>query len=131
MKHKVSELEGPELHAAVAKANGWRVWPEFGLHAGLPVWLTNDKHAPTQALFEPSTNWDQGGRIIERERISVVATAGINGQEPLQWVAFNGAFDHYIDEQLPGYGNQQGPTPLVAAMRAYVASKLGEEVELP
>jgi hypothetical protein len=24
-----------------------------------------------------------------------------------------------------------GPTPLVAAMRAFVASKLGEEVELP
>ena len=26
---------------------------------------------------------------------------------------------------------QNGPTPLIAAMRCYVASKLGDEVEVP
>jgi hypothetical protein len=26
---------------------------------------------------------------------------------------------------------QHGPTPLIAAMRCYVASKLGDEVEVP
>ena len=34
-----------------------------------------------------------------------------------------------------GYGTHlvafHGPTPLVAAMRAYVASKLGDEIDVP
>lgn len=30
-----------------------------------------------------------------------------------------------------GDGYASGPTPLIAAMRAFVADKLGDEVELP
>jgi hypothetical protein len=63
----------------------------------------------------PSTDWAQGGAIIEREGIELLCeTLGF------RWVA------------MPQKGPEwSGPTPLIAAMRCYVASKLGFEVELP
>ena len=64
-----------------------------------------------------STNWAAGGPIIERERIHL-AHSHAKGH----WVAAIADSD---------CGNVFGPTPLVAAMRCYVASKLGDEVVLP
>lgn len=64
--------------------------------------------------FEPSTDWSQGGPIIERELISV--SSQTNGHS---WAA-KGAHNY-----------SYGPTPLIAAMRCYVASKLGDEVDVP
>ena len=63
----------------------------------------------------PSTNWAQGGPIIEREGISLDKM-----YDTPEWCASM--------ENTKGY---RGPTPLIAAMRCYVASKLGEEVEVP
>ena len=65
--------------------------------------------------YTPSTNWSQGGPIIEREGIELLCeTLGF------RWVA------------MPQKGPEwRGPTPLIAAMRCYVASKLGDEVEIP
>jgi hypothetical protein len=66
-----------------------------------------------------STNWAQGGPIIEREKIDVIADP--NGKDVwmgrlyLNWVKYE-AF---------------ATTPLIAAMRCYVASKLGDEIDLP
>lgn len=69
--------------------------------------------------YRPSTNWAQGGPIFEREGISV-------GQvEDGSWWAGKGFIS---DEDTIGY---QGSTPLVAAMRCYVASKLGDTAEVP
>jgi hypothetical protein len=62
---------------------------------------------------EYSTDWAHGGPIIEREQIAVY----LNGE------------DGWTGED--GWKRATGPTPLVAAMRAYVASKLGDEIELP
>jgi hypothetical protein len=62
--------------------------------------------------YSPSTNWRLGGPIIERERMELRPES--NGQ--YYAIALNGA-DSY------------GPTPLIAAMRAYVASKFGDEVD--
>lgn len=67
--------------------------------------------------FHPSTNWAQGGPIIERERISV-------GTDENEWSAD-------ITVGPTGFVRGFGPTPLIAAMRCYVASKLGDEVEIP
>lgn len=58
--------------------------------------------------YKPSTDWSQGGPIIEREKMGVFPTHD-------GWAA----------------GMQSGPTPLIAAMRCYVANKLGDEVEIP
>ena len=64
--------------------------------------------------YHPSTNWSQGGPIIEREGITL--RCGLHG-----WDAELEEFDAI----------SHGPTPLIAAMRCLVASKLGDEVEIP
>lgn len=61
-----------------------------------------------------STNWVLGGPIIEREEFSGLKCYGKG-----DWECSNG--DIFCG----------GPTPLIAAMRCYVASKLGDEVEVP
>ena len=62
-----------------------------------------------------STDWAQGGPIIEKEKIDVVYV-GYAQSDDKQWVAMDKSY---------------GPTPLVAAMRCYVASCLGDEVDIP
>lgn len=61
-----------------------------------------------------STDWAQGGPFIEREKIAVLPC-------PRGWSARIGYGGKYIE----------GPAPLVAAMRCYIFSKLGDEVEIP
>jgi hypothetical protein len=66
--------------------------------------------------FSPSTICAQGWPIIEREGITVGPDTGLDC-----WVArIKGGI--YIDH---------GPTPLIAAMRCYVASKLGDDINIP
>ena len=65
------------------------------------------------AEYEYSTDWSQSGPIIERERINLEPFSNINGE---QWSA-DGEWD--------------SPTPLIAAMRCYVASKLGDNIDIP
>lgn len=78
--------------------------------------------------YSPSTNWDQGGPIIEREKISLVR---YGDSFTTMWEAFSYCDAHYIDSS-PGDGSGiDGPTPLIAAMRVYVASKLGDEIDVP
>lgn len=62
-----------------------------------------------------STDWACGGPLVEREGISVIF------HEQGHWTASN----------LHGTLCVEGPTPLIAAMRCYVASRLGDEVEVP
>ena len=70
--------------------------------------------------YEPSTDWAQGGPIIERERLCLdTDSTGV-------WLAWTK--QNYKDEPRHMVS---GPTPLIAAMRCYVASKLGETVEAP
>jgi hypothetical protein len=67
--------------------------------------------------YTPSTNWAQGGPIIEREEIES-RKVGIH-----TWLAETQC-DHNDHSET-------GPTPLIAAMRCYVALKLGDDVEIP
>jgi len=62
-----------------------------------------------------STDWAFCGPIIERERITIEWEG-----DPDSWCACIMA-----DQEV------YGPTALIAAMRCYVASKLGDEVEIP
>ena len=104
---KASEMQGVALDWLVAKAG----MEDFGFVAG--EFFISGEDDP----YHPSTNWAQGGPIIERERIHL-AHSHAKGH----WVAFIANSE---------FGNVFGPTPLVAAMRCYVASKLGDEVVLP
>lgn len=108
---KVSELTGSALDWAVAKCEGY-----FETH-GSP---SNEVLYLSQHSFSPSTDWAQGGPIIERENIL------LNPQYP--WWASTMRHIAALNTNSLIY---TGPTPLVAAMRCYVASKLGDEVEIP
>jgi hypothetical protein len=97
---KTSDLTGAALDWAVAKAIG--------------------EYKPV-AVPSYSTDWAQGGPIIECEGIGIDQYADYP-----RWQAFTPA-----PEQPSGQAVCNGSTPLIAAMRCYVASKLGDEVEIP
>lgn len=125
MKYKVSELEGALLDAAVAKAADRLFTLEgFGSLAHLAplCWAVgaclNEGRGDYWAPFSPSSSWADGGPIIEREQICLNSEA--TTLAGFIWQAM-----------VPENSWVSGATPLVAAMRAYVASKFGEEVELP
>jgi hypothetical protein len=65
------------------------------------------------APVEYCDKWSDGGPIIEREHIELEHDGFI-------WWARIKADDDY-----------SGPTPLIAAMRCYAASKLGDDVNVP
>jgi hypothetical protein len=134
MKIKTSELTGPALDWAVAKAAGYkpRVYSTQSIRAELP---TGGVIAP----FMPGFRWDQGGPIIEREGIGLLFDSGSACRKP-SWFAtpdaqctqeshegecFEPAF--MVDESA----GLSGPTPLIAAMRCFVASRIGDEVDVP
>ena len=122
---KTSELTGAALDWAVAKCEG----ATNLRHDSVATWWV-DLNGEPRALssgwsprqsWHPSTNWAQGGPIIERECIDIMF-------EGPEWYAYM----RY--EAADGYNRTlqyDGPTPLIAAMRCYVASKLGDEVEIP
>ena len=111
---KTSELKDVALDWAVAKCEyPSLVWGEtIGLHNSSHQIVIPEMTVP-DCYYHPSTEWAQGGPIIEREKISLEWT-GEN------WMAYIKHDEEYF-----------GPTPLIAAMRCYVASKLGDEIEVP
>ena len=116
---KTSELIGPALRWAVATLEGYTNLRR-GVFSGE---LVMDPPRKEYGAVEFSsicydTDWSQGGPIIEREMISVGP--------------------HQVEGKVVGFcalGLKTdwfyGPTPLIAAMRCYVASKLGDEVNIP
>ena len=79
--------------------------------------------------FWYTSNWTQGGPIIERQGIDIQQVfCGMEGSfsEPCGWQAMR-----YTRSGVLNPPRQVANTPLIAAMRCYVASKLGDEVEIP
>ena len=112
---KTSDLIGPALDWAVAKALGEHQRLQF--EGDSEYGILSMSFGPYHGPWEPSRSWAQGGEIIESERIGVGHAWGEDA-----WLAST----HDPDALL-----FTGPTPLIAAMRAYVASRLGDEVEVP
>jgi hypothetical protein len=77
------------------------------------VTLALEEYRPV-AVPHYSTDWALGGPIIEREKIDLQWDMN-------RWNAAIGPMRWYIG----------GPTPLIAAMRCYVTSKLGADVDVP
>jgi hypothetical protein len=120
---KTAELIGPALDWAVAKCEGFRFHSFRGF---LRVYGSYPNNVPGGygsngsqhgVRFAPSTDWSQGGPIIEREKIDPASL--VCGDWRAQ--SAHGARPYV----------EYGPTPLIAAMRCYVASKLGDEVDVP
>ena len=128
---KTSELTGAALDWAVAKCEpDDTVRTYFDEDTGEKL-CHDDWDIPE---FSPSTDWLQGGAIIERESIFVLREqSGFKGRR--LWAATSGASKAIglNDDSVKLYRDAFyfGPAPLIAAMRCYVASKLGDEVELP
>ena len=104
---KTSELTGAALDWAVAKIEG----REF--------------EAPESFLdyydeggMRYSTDWAFGGPIIEREVIQLTPDE------------YTGTWSAYMTNEGEPY-DYTGPTPLIAAMRCFVASRLGDDVDVP
>lgn len=113
MKIKTSELTGAALIWAAARADGRtdvRVDPDDGELIG----------AETFDYLE----WDTAGPIIDREEIGIRRNAPCT--DGRQWEA-----SPSITAKGAGGRWCYGPTPLIAAMRAFVSSKLGDEVDVP
>jgi hypothetical protein len=119
----VSELTGALLDYWVARANGWTFGPPHKVHEW-DVWRDGSGEIvgtiPAQS-YTPSTDWAQGGPIIEREQGAFQTYHGLLGYPADRIVSAS------MGRELMRY-QMDGPTHLVAAMRAYVASKFGAEV---
>jgi hypothetical protein len=128
MKIETNELTGAALDWAVAKAEGktpkiqctsFRDAFIYRVYLG---WSYEYSSSGSIVEYRPSTDWSQGGPIIERESINIEAWHGA-WQAELEFLPDDDT--HYM------YGKGTGPTPLIAAMRCYVSSKLGGEVDVP
>ena len=121
---KTSELTGAVLDWAVAECEGknpnteYTKPCEYGL---FPSWREGDGFGPLIQNY--STDWAQGGPIIEREGIDCRKVGPSEWEPRTLWCGLKRHNDVIL--------NMQGPTPLIAAMRCYVASKLGDEVDVP
>tara|TARA_R110000868_G_scaffold204772_2_gene452930 strand:+ start:443 stop:865 length:423 start_codon:yes stop_codon:yes gene_type:complete len=135
---KTNELTDIALDWAVAKCEGrkmqrnpmgpqsgpgWWIWEETpsglgGIFLDKSIYMeigprVHPKTRQSTEKFSPSIDWAQGGPIIERELL-LLRPYG------LSWECSMGGINWF-----------KGTAPLIAAMRCYVASKLGDDVELP
>ncbi|WP_430229789.1 phage protein NinX family protein [Paraburkholderia tropica] len=110
---KVANLEGALLDYWVAKADGclevvylYQDDNYYATDCGVPVYYSRD--------------WSKGGPIIEREGLAIAPRAHPDFIATMTWASqpYSGKSAQHI-----------GSTPLIAAMRAFVASKFGEDVE--
>lgn len=141
--YKISELTGALLDVAVAMAEGG-LTPRLRFtrtmlderqgsvldHA--VCWLYDEVNGYDVKAFQPSTAWEDGGQIIARERI-MLEPSYAGDPYPEDWLANIGPqnYDGHYRRVTSYRITALGPTPLIAGMRAYVASKLGDTVELP
>ena len=107
---KTIELKGAALDWAVAKSAKLTIIQIKGGFPYVPKYPTIGGQR-----FNPSTDWSQGGPIIEREKL-VLAYQYVDGL----WQVY------YQSKERTHYG----PTPLIAAMRCFVASEMGDIVEI-
>lgn len=119
---KVAEATERQLDWLVAKCvgrlhkdqllNGTTMygWWISGLFVDSNYWICLNE-------FKPSSNWAQGGPIIYQHDISMIR---VYKDYPHPWLATHGEFIY-----------MNADTPLLAAMRCFVTSRLGEEVEVP
>lgn len=104
---KTSELTGLALDWAVAKIEG--LVAQHGM-TELEIFYG----ARAGGCHRYSTDWAQGGPLIERENVC------LRGISP--------GFHAWYHQCPP---KSEGPTMLIAAIRCYITRKLGDEVDVP
>lgn len=117
MKKKTSELKGRTLDFAVAQLIHGKVF-----NCRIPTEFEQFKRRKSGVALEDcpySSSWALAGPLIEWERVELTDNGPPKDED--SWVG------HICQTKSMG----SGPTPLIAAMRCYVASKLGDEVYIP
>lgn len=155
MAIKTKDLIGPALDWAVATLLGYN-----NLRVNPHAWDNGLIMSPPRSEYGPvylsdisfSTNWEVGGLIIERQNITIIrandcyavdAKGFTTSKRIPRWFAETSRWTgHSITTSYEGEnidsvfmidetGGYYGETPLIAAMRCFVASELGDEVEIP
>lgn len=133
MKVKTADLTDIALDWVVAVADGLRPTMRHDYMRAKNEPITVDEAGVTHMLRAYSEQWCQGGPIIEREGINL----SVDYQD--DWLTTDmvqiGWKANLWNNSVPGTAGflqwAYGPTPLVAAMRCFVASRFGDEVDIP
>lgn len=123
IKVKVSELSGAALDWAVARAGGYAWQLERGAYgSGFHVVVKlPEPSIDRQVVLKPSSDWAQGGPLIEKYRVDLSSPPSDTSQA---------GWDARVDDgHLLLWAN--GSNALIAACRAIVAAKFGAEIEVP
>ena len=120
MKIKIAEATPLQLDWLVAQIEGatpqqWEWFVEYNKYRD------DDQKS---RCYDYSSYWNAGGPIIEREGVSLVRQEHDGYYSAWIW---KDSRKNPLSPTAEGYG----PTPLIAAMRCYVASKLGDTVDIP
>ena len=131
MKVKTTELTGDALNWAVAQAEGLSCDVFEGqVVVGLDC-ADGEGGLHYDYVYKPDTDWSEAGPIVEREGLNLVAPNIYRlGEEKhvfpvITWRALKRKDE--ADFAIRG----EGPTPLIAAMRCFVLSKLGDIIDIP
>lgn len=119
---KTADLVGAPLDWAVAMAEGYKQDTENHLTIISPrgVFTSVSIRGAAEGFgFRPSTNWDQGGPLIEKHMVSLHCPQH-DGDFWAAWITDN-------DKDVAQGAEQALP----AACRAIVAAKLGDTVQVP
>lgn len=109
---KVNEAPLKVLDWAVARAEGF----DAQLREKKRIALIDKNKNTLLREYSPTTDWSYGGPILAREKIALM----YHDDDTVSAIVFR--------KQTQ---SSQGPTALIAAMRCYVISKMGEEIEVP
>lgn len=111
MKIETQDLTGPALDYAVARAMGKR-----------PSMFIVQQTGELAKEHRYSTDWSQGGPIIDRMMRDGLRLSGYTCRDSSDPTSCQAQIKSVVEG---------GPSALVAAMRCYVAIKLGDAVEIP
>ncbi len=150
MKIRTQDLSGPALDWAVATALGRTVVRDpMGFQRDAPnsreagYWIWEESSSgqvsgpsqPTYQLigrdFAPSSDWAIAGPLIEREGISLTSEARDGSLWKAQLAYTRQVLFLRPARLIQTYCLSRGPTPLIAALRCHVTSKLGDYVDVP
>lgn len=128
MRVKTSNLNGLALNYAVALCEGGEGFVFDGITWGFVLngkIRVLSKGWARSMSYCPGEEWGIAGPIIEREKIEVTAWGHNAWRARSNWNAIYETWVHVTMFET------FGPIPLIASMRCYVASKLGDTIELP
>lgn len=109
---KTAELTGALLDYYVAKAEGYKPWFQAiapGARQNCTIGVRHEDGAVTARFYQPTTNWAQGGPLIEKYEIDLDKISG-------EWFA------------IGPKGQAVAATPQEAICRAVVRAAFGDEV---